>query len=641
MHGIGPGSVLGGRYTAQRRLSQHARFERWSASDTTLERDVVLLCFDADSPEAPAGLDAARRAAGVEDSRLVRVLDVGSQDGVSFVVEEPLPGAEPLASLLGEGGLPAEEARRIVGETASALETARVRGLHHQVLTPRSVLRAGDGSVKVRGLATEAALLEAEGTTSEAASRTDTVALVALAYAVLTSRWPLPGGDSGLEDAPRVVGGVAAPSEIAAGVPADLDLIARLTLNEDLGPTSPGDLAGQIAPWSARPAGGAPPPARPTGSRTEPLPRDPATGAVAPQQPPERRAAPSAAGGAPGAAPTDGTTSGSAPAARVGAAPAVIAAGAAAGGSVARGVGAAIGAAGSTAAAVGGKVGSFARAAADKAAEKAALRGERRHRENLSDDLFEGEDIRLSDALEETDEAIGPPLSILPESTADAPTRDQSKLAIVIVAAFVIVAALLGIWGLPRLSPAAVVLNEPTRPAVTRTVTGTPSPPAAPAPPTTSQPPSPTPTTFAPVAIVGANGFDPEGDGQEGNASAARAFDNNPATMWRSQYYLSEGFGGIQKSGIGLALDLGQQTDVHQVKVTLRGASDLTVYVTNRTSLDGAQELGKATGRDGDITLAAPGGTALKGQQVILWFTKLAPDGEGRFRAQVAEVQVS
>jgi len=143
------------------------------------------------------------------------------------------------------------------------------------------------------------------------------------------------------------------------------------------------------------------------------------------------------------------------------------------------------------------------------------------------------------------------------------------------------------------------------------------------------------------VAIVGANGFDPEGDGQEGNASASRAFDGNPDTMWRSQYYLSESFGGIRKSGIGLALDLGQQTDVHRVTVTLRGASDLTVYVTNRTSLDGAQELGKSSGRDGEVTLTMPGGTPLKGQQVILWFTKLAPDGEGRFRAQVAEVRVS
>src|SRR5215207_8127498 len=209
VQGVGPGSLLGGRYLVQRRVSQHSRYERWVAADQTLDREVVLLCFDADGPVASPALDAARRAAGVE---------------------EPLNGARSVTSVLTDGGLPAEEARRIVGEAASALERARARGLHHGVLTPRSVFRQADGSIKVRGLATEAALVEADDIPPDQATRGDTVALVALTYALLTSRWPLPGPDSGLEAAPRVVGGVAAPSEIAVGVPADLDFVARRTL---------------------------------------------------------------------------------------------------------------------------------------------------------------------------------------------------------------------------------------------------------------------------------------------------------------------------------------------------------------------------------------------------------------------------
>jgi hypothetical protein len=231
------------------RLSHRSDLEHWSAHDTTLERDVAVTVFDSSHPHAAAVLDAARRAAGVEDPRLVRILDVGTQAGASWIVEESLADAESLATLLQQGPLPAEEARRIAGEAASALEKARQRGLHHLRLTPHAVLRTPDGTVKVSGTAIAASMDGLEEPDDVAATRADTVGLVALAYAALTSRWPLAALVHGVDPAPRVVGGVAAPSEIAAGVPSDLDALCRLTLNDDNGPLTPGDFAMQIAPW--------------------------------------------------------------------------------------------------------------------------------------------------------------------------------------------------------------------------------------------------------------------------------------------------------------------------------------------------------------------------------------------------------
>ncbi|HBO54466.1 MAG TPA: hypothetical protein DD664_05045, partial [Janibacter terrae] len=217
MHGVNPGTELG-RYTVGSRIETIAGAERWSARDTTLDRDVTLLVMAADAPQTAAGLDAARRAAGVEASQLVRILDVGTEGGLSFVAEDGVgDGARTYADLIGGDGLPAEEVRRITGEVATGLEAARSRGLHHLALGPDLVLLTSDGRVKVRGLATIAALsgIESEG---EDADRDDAVGVVALAYAGLTATWPLQRPSS-LPSAATGGDGPPAPSRVAVGVP--------------------------------------------------------------------------------------------------------------------------------------------------------------------------------------------------------------------------------------------------------------------------------------------------------------------------------------------------------------------------------------------------------------------------------------
>ena len=258
MRGVGPGTVLGGRYTVRRRLEQLYDTERWSADDTTLGRSVSLLCIAGDDHRMPALLDGARRAASVTHVVFVRILDVGSDEDVSYVVEEDLGEARTLAELVTDGGVPGDEVRRITGEVAAALESAGQRGMHHLDLKPDDVLRTPDGDVRVRGLETAAVRVGEDGAEAEDAARRDAVGVVALTYAGLTGLWPLGAGGSGLAGAPRVPGGVAAPSEIAAGVPRDLDAICRLTLNDDQGPTSPGDFARQVAPWPSRQVVGRP-----------------------------------------------------------------------------------------------------------------------------------------------------------------------------------------------------------------------------------------------------------------------------------------------------------------------------------------------------------------------------------------------
>jgi hypothetical protein len=703
--------VLGGRYAVQRRLEQLPRAERWSAHDTTLERDVVIVCFSEHESHADTTLDAARRVAGLDNHRLVRVLDVGRSEGVAFFVEEAIHDAHSLAQILEQGGLPAEEVRRIVGETATGLEAARGRGLHHLRLTPHSVLRAHDGTIKVRGVATTAAMAAEEDLDATQAARLDAVGVVALTYAALTSRWPMAGSVPGLESAPHVVGGVPAPSEIAAGVPGDLDALCRLTLNDDEGPLTPGDFATQIAPWAMSQVSGlggttpvddgstktialsmdqlradlaglpvplpVPTPATPMTSRgdqtlegddahratsletgdgqdlpavgdaadrpedhsaddieTRVLPvvggPDPAPGADQALQP----AASQGTGAATGATvqrfdPPSSTTVGAPGEDQPGEdQPGTGAAAAAQAAAAASAVGSALGTAGHAAGQVAGaaahRVGSFARAAADKAAERRELR-------QAAEERAEQRRISLNQALIEGREPLDPPLPMLPADTGSAPTRDQSKIVLLIVAVFLIVAIFFGYVGASKIgSNTDLGLGETPGPKGTVKVTA----PAVTVTPT--QPDDSAGTTFA---ILNATGFDPAGDGAERNGEAPRVFDGKDTTFWSSEGYASANLGGLKK-GVGVRLDLGQNRTVTTVKLVLPNASDVAVYVgDDRTSLDAAQQVGASKGKAGAITLTAP--APVKGQYVFVWFTSVTQVSDGRFRATLAEVTVS
>ncbi|MCB9407665.1 MAG: hypothetical protein H6520_13260 [Tetrasphaera sp.] len=619
MEGVGPGSVLAGRYTVGALVRQSAGAQRWTAREPVLGRSVSLLILPSGDSRAAAVLDAARMAAGLDIPGCVRILDIGQEGPAAWVVEEALADAKSVVDLVRNGGLPGDEVRRIVGEAATSLDAAAARGLHHLRITPEEVFRTPEGDIKVRGLATEAALHGAEED-SVSADRTDAVCLVALTYAALTGLWPLRDLPSALPPAPRLVHGVPAPSEIAAGVPRDLDTLCRLTFGGTGGPTSPGDYARQIAPWSSRQIFGRPtlpeaapvaaaapvvvtPPAEP--AVAAPAAASPAMAAPTPVGP--DAAAPAVAVTPTAAVPPVAATQPIQPAAPVGAAAAATADTAkspatappkaptpAVGGSTAP--------AARPAAAQG--AGASARARAAAATSRGAARVRALPRPN-----FPGMDADAPAPLVPTD-----PL-----------TKDESKVALSIVAAFVLMALVVGIMGVSKIGSQT---NFDLSVGSGKTAKPSASPSA-----TAAEPAGP-----QPLAILSADGFDPDGDGKENGQSAPKVFDGDPNTAWMSEGYKTPNLGGL-KPGVGVIVDLGPNVTPKHVDLTLGAPASLEIYVAADRSLTNATKVAEATDAKGAFGFDLPPDQTAGKQYLIVWFTNLS-QVDGFYRAVLGEVSV-
>ena len=215
-------------------------------------------------------------------------------------------------------------------------------------------------------------------------------------------------------------------------------------------------------------------------------------------------------------------------------------------------------------------------------------------------------------------------------------TKDESKLALVIVVVFVVAALVIGIYGVSRIgSNSDSLLGDSASPA-TRTTTVAPSTaaPSGSASPTASEGAG----TAEPLAILKVEAYDPEGDGEENNNLTPKVYDGDKGTGWFSENYRSDSFGGLKK-GLGVIVDLGPNKKPQRVELNIPHPSDIEVYVGPDNRLEGATKIGEKADADGTVTFDVP--ADVSGQYIIVWFTKLNADDNGKRRAWLDEVVVT
>ena len=147
---ISPGSRLG-PYQVVELLGAGGMGEVYRAHDSRLGRDVALkiLRHSPHDPEAVARFSReARAAGGLNHPHIVSVFDVGTNDGVPYLVTEMLEG-ETLRGRLDRGAVPYRKAIEYGVQIAQALDAAHGRGIWHRDVKPANVFITSDGRVKL------------------------------------------------------------------------------------------------------------------------------------------------------------------------------------------------------------------------------------------------------------------------------------------------------------------------------------------------------------------------------------------------------------------------------------------------------------------------------------------------------------
>jgi len=193
--------------------------EVYRAHDTRLQRTVAIKIlpsqFSADAVRKQRFEREAKTISQLNHPHICTLYDVGSQDGIEYLVMECVEG-ETLAKRLEKGPLPLEQVLKYGAQIADALDTAHRHGVIHRDLKPANIIvakagaklldfglakmHAAEAAVAITAMTTQTTPLTGEGAIlgtlqymapeqlegAEADARTDIFALGAVLYETAT-----------------------------------------------------------------------------------------------------------------------------------------------------------------------------------------------------------------------------------------------------------------------------------------------------------------------------------------------------------------------------------------------------------------------------------------------------------------------
>src|SRR5712664_3344103 len=175
---LAPGTQLG-PYEIGAPLGAGGMGEVYRARDTRLDRTIAIKILPAQFSSDPVRKQRFEREAKTISSlnhpHICVLHDVGSQDGVDYLVMECVEG-ETLAKRLEKAALPLEQVLKCGAQIADALDKAHRSGVVHRDLKPGNIMLTASGAKLLDfGLAKQAVPLVSGATLTATVTRTTPV----------------------------------------------------------------------------------------------------------------------------------------------------------------------------------------------------------------------------------------------------------------------------------------------------------------------------------------------------------------------------------------------------------------------------------------------------------------------------------
>ena len=147
------GSFLSDRYEILSKVGAGGMSDVYKAKDHILSRFVAIKVlkqeFSEDSSFVTKFRAEAQSAAGLEHPNIVNIYDVGSENGLYYIVMEYVEGITLKTYIEKKGQLSFKESASIAIQVARGIEAAHNKNIIHRDIKPQNIIISTDGKVKV------------------------------------------------------------------------------------------------------------------------------------------------------------------------------------------------------------------------------------------------------------------------------------------------------------------------------------------------------------------------------------------------------------------------------------------------------------------------------------------------------------